>query len=392
MRKRFFGVLAAGLIGLTLAGTAGQAAAEQSAERSAAAGLAYTTVDPVRVLDSRNTMPIPAGGGVSFNLEGRVPAGTKAVVLNVTAVSYTHSTYITAHDRWTPRPAVSNLNVRAGEIRSNEATVVVDENRPWVTLYNHSGNVHLIADLVGYYSADGAGYFNAALSPTRLFDTRTHPSRLEAGEVMSAGLHGVVPEGASAVVVNVTAFQPTRDTFLSVGGGSWVTGATSTVNVELLEVTANKATVALDSGDHSIAVRNNAGVVDVFVDVLGYYAADGDAFHTIDPVRAFDSRESSSLTHRGTRRIAMDHVVPAEAETVSFNLTGVADYGTYTHLTAYQAGTTRPGTSTLNLYSDQVASNQTVVPLGVARAVDLYNHVNYPDAIIDVFGYFAQRA
>lgn len=390
MRKRFFGVLAAGLVGLTLAGTAGQATAEQP-PTAAAVGSSYTAVDPVRVLDTRDGMSVGAGGGVSVNLAGRVPAGTTAVVLNVTAVSPTTSTYITAHDRWAPRPGVSNLNVRPLEIRSNEATVVVDDERPWVTLYNHAGTVHLVADLVGYYSTGAGGYFNP-VAPQRLFDTRTHDTRIPAGGVISTPLEGRVPADATAVVVNVTAFQPSTNTFLAVDGGWYPSLATSVVNARLGEVTANKAIVGIEPGERYLSVRNNAGWTDAFVDLLGYYSADGDAFHPIDPVRAFDSRESSSLTHRGTRRIALDHVVPVEAETVSFNLTGVADYGNYTHLTAYQAGTTRPATSTLNLYSLQVASNQTVVPLGVERAVDLYNHVNYPHAIIDVFGYFAPRA
>jgi hypothetical protein len=385
MRKRFFGVLAAGLVGLGLVGSVGQAAAEEPA------GLGYDAAEPVRVLDTRDSMPVSARGSVSFDLAGRVPAGTTAVVLNVTAVSPTSATYITAHDRWTPRPGVSNLNVRPLEVRSNEATVVVDQDRPWVTLYNHNGNVHLVADLVGYYSTSADGYFTN-VTPQRMFDTRTHDTRIPAGGVISAPLDGRVPADATAVVVNVTAFQPSTNTFLAVDGGWYPSLDTSVVNARLGEVTANKAIVGIEPGERYLSVRNNAGWTDAFVDLLGYYSADGDAFHPIDPVRAFDSRESISLTHRGTRRVALDHVLPAGADTASFNLTGIAEYGNVTHLTAYQAGTTRPATSTLNLYSLQVASNQTVVPLGVERAIDLYNHVNYPNAVIDIFGYFAPRA
>ncbi|MBB4909541.1 hypothetical protein [Actinophytocola algeriensis] len=390
MRKRFFGVLAAGLAGLTLAGSVSQAAAEQS-PAAAEAGSSYTAVDPVRVLDTRDSMPVGPGGGVSVNLADRVPAGTTAVVLNVTAVSPTVATFITAHDRWAPRPGVSNLNVRTMETRSNEATVVVDDERPWVTLYNRNGNVNLVADLVGYYSTGAGAYFNA-VTPHRLFDTRDHDTRIPAGGVISAPLDGRIPADATAVAVNVTAYAPTTNTFLAVDGGRFPSLATSVVNVRLGSVVANKAIVGIDADDRWLSVRNNAGSVDAFVDLLGYYSADGDAFHPIDPVRAFDSRESTSLTHRGTRRVPLGTVVPAEAETVSFNLTGIGDYGTYTHLTAHQAGTPLPATSTLNLYSLQIASNQAVVPLGVDRAVDVYNHVNYPDAIVDVFGYFAPRA
>ena len=389
MRKRFFGVLAAGLVGLTLAGSIGQAAAEQ-APSTAEAGSSYTAVDPVRVLDTRDSMSVGAGGGVSFNLADRVPAGTTAVVLNVTAVSPTTGTFITAHDRWAPRPGVSNLNVRALEVRSNEATVVVDPERPWVTLYNHAGSVHLVADLVGYYSTGAGGYYNA-VSPQRMFDTRTHGSRMPAGGVISAPLEGRVPADATAVVVNVTAYQPTTNTFLAVDGGWFPSLSTSVVNARVGEVTANKAIVGIEPGERYVSVRNNAGWTDAFVDLLGYYAADGDAYHPIDPVRAFDSRESESLTHRGTRRVSLDHVLPAGAAAASFNLTGIAEYGNVTYMTAFQPGTTRPGVSTLNLYSLQTASNQTVVPLGLERGIDLYNHVNYPHAVVDVFGYFAPR-
>jgi hypothetical protein len=391
MRKRFFGVLAAGLIGLTLAGPVGQAAAAE--QEPAAAGLGYSTVDPVRVLDTRDGMPVSARGGISFDLAGRVPAGTTAVVLNVTAISPSAYTYITAHDRWTARPGVSSLNVRPNEIRSNEVTVTVDPNRPWVTLYNHNGNVHLVADLVGYYSPDGEAFFNAMSAPSRLFDSRTSGGKFFPGGGIILPLDdfvpGLVPADATALVLNVTAIDPTTDTYLTVGGGWDVPPTTSTVNVELGETTANKAVVAIE--DRAIAVRNNAGRVHAAVDVLGWFGPDGHAYYPVSPVRAFDSRPTASLPHRGFQRIPLDHVVPAEAETVAFNLTGIDHYSGGTYLTAFEAGTARPGISQLNLNTLQIASNQTVVPLGVSRAIDLYNHLNYPDAIIDLFGYFAPR-
>lgn len=93
---------------------------------------------------------------------------------------------------------------------------------------------------------------------------------------------------------------------------------------------------------------------------------------------------------RPTRRCGWRREGDAEAETVLFNLTGLANYyGTY--LTTWQAGQPRPGTSTLNLSDRQVASNQAVVPLGVQRAVDVYNFFGYTNIVVDVFGYFAPR-
>jgi hypothetical protein len=159
MRSRSTGVLLAGLVALTLAELPAQATAQP------AAGSSFTTLDePVRVLDTRDGMPI-SQAGISFDLDEFLPGDVTAVVLNVTAVSPTRATYVTAHEAGTPRPAVSNLNVRAGEVRSNAVTVPITAGGTRVSLYNHAGNVHLVADLSGYYTAGAGSYFTPMPPP-----------------------------------------------------------------------------------------------------------------------------------------------------------------------------------------------------------------------------------
>ena len=59
---------------------------------------------------------------------GAVPAsGVTAVVVNVTVVGPTASSYVTVFPEGTTQPVVSNLNFTAGETLANLATVPVGQ-------------------------------------------------------------------------------------------------------------------------------------------------------------------------------------------------------------------------------------------------------------------------
>ncbi|MBP0453197.1 N-acetylmuramoyl-L-alanine amidase [Kitasatospora sp. RG8] len=55
------------------------------------------------------------------------------------------------HPHGTARPDVSNLNFTAGQTRANLVVVPVVDGR--VTLFNHWGSTHVVADLSGYFAA-----------------------------------------------------------------------------------------------------------------------------------------------------------------------------------------------------------------------------------------------
>ncbi|MEX2627386.1 MAG: collagen-like protein [Ilumatobacteraceae bacterium] len=85
----------------------------------------------------------------------------------------------------------------------------------------------------------------------------------------------VVPEGATAVVANVTAVSPTHAGFLSLRPGD-ATGvpSTSSVNFVAGQVVANTVTVQLPAtGDVQVFLLSTegAGTVDLLIDVAGYY-------------------------------------------------------------------------------------------------------------------------
>jgi hypothetical protein len=137
-----------------------------------------------------------------------------------------------------------------------------------VAFYNNAGSTHLVADVVGYYDDDrstGVGRFLPA-APTRLYDSRVAGGPLGPGGTVVLGPVG--PAGMSALVLNVTATEPTDSSFLAVfpAPGAW-TGA-SNLNVVPGQTVPNGVVATLGPGGQ-FAVLNNAGSTQVVVDVFG---------------------------------------------------------------------------------------------------------------------------
>ena len=142
-------------------------------------GERYTPVSPARIWDSRSG-PGPVGqigAGRSRNVTvtgvGGVPAsGVTAVVLNVTAVSPSAKTFITAWPAGEARPLAANLNAPVGDVRANLVVVKVGAGGQ-VSFFNNSGDVDLVADVAGYFSTTGSSL--NSVSPTRIWDSRSGP-------------------------------------------------------------------------------------------------------------------------------------------------------------------------------------------------------------------------
>jgi hypothetical protein len=125
-----------------------------------------------------------------------------------------------------------------------------------------------------------------AITPERILDTRpgvgigldgpfTSPSgrtlHVTGAVPTSSGTHTVVPAGATAVVLNVTAVQPSNDGFVSVRPDDTPgPPATSNLNVVAGAIVPNAVTVALPTdGPH-------AGAIDVVYDAFGLPGATSD--------------------------------------------------------------------------------------------------------------------
>ena len=73
-----------------------------------------------------------------------------AVVVNLTGVSPTASTFVTAFPSGEALPVASNLNLVKGQVRPNLAIVKLGTNGRF-SLFNNAGEVDLLADVVGWF-------------------------------------------------------------------------------------------------------------------------------------------------------------------------------------------------------------------------------------------------
>lgn len=119
----------------------------------------YVALSPLRVLDTREGLGAPLARVGQSPLEvtllgrGGVPSsGVSGVMLNVTAVAPSLSTYITVYPGGSTRPLASNLNVSAGQVIPNMVLARVGPDGT-VVMYNNGGDVDLVADVVGYFTA-----------------------------------------------------------------------------------------------------------------------------------------------------------------------------------------------------------------------------------------------
>jgi hypothetical protein len=124
----------------------------------------FTPQVPDRVLNTRNGAQVPASGRAEIT----VPAGSKAVALNVASVSAAADGYATVWPCDENQPEVSNVNYNAGGAVANAVVVKVGASNK-VCIFSDKQS-HYIADLSGSF---GAGSSFVPLSPERFFDTRS---------------------------------------------------------------------------------------------------------------------------------------------------------------------------------------------------------------------------
>ncbi len=257
---------------------------------TATAAGALSLLPPTRLLDTRsgNAAPIaPIGpkAATSFQVTGRggVPAdGVSAAVVSVTATQPTGAGFITAYADGTVRPTASNLNYVGGQTLSSLVIAPVGANGRIALFNGSSGTTHVIADVLGFFHAGtptAPGTFRAQ-PPIRIVDTRTGfgvPCCPAPGPVPAqprdrfapqvAGRGGVPASGYWGVFLTVTATQPTRSGYLTVGPVSHP-AFPSNVSFRAGQTVANLV-LAKGEGGHIGFYNASSGYTHVTVDVAG---------------------------------------------------------------------------------------------------------------------------
>jgi hypothetical protein len=377
----------------------------------------YHALAPLRLMDTRADPAYhvgPAhrfGAGETQDLTvtgGSVPADATGVVMNVTAVDPTLASHVDVWPSGASRPNVSNLNVTAGQTVANLVTAKVGAGGR-VSIANNAGSVDVVVDLVGYFQADPSGSRLTPVVPIRIIDTRADPiyhigpvSRLgpspAAQNVTVVGGSTGVPAGATAVVANVTVVDPSAASHLDVWPAGDPHPNASNINFVAGQTVPNLVVVRVGVGNE-ISVANQAGSVDVIVDIVGYYRVDPSAsgFVALDPTRIADTRSDLSY-HVGplTRFDDQSHDlmvtggaggIPTDATAVVANVIAV-DPSMASHLDVWPAGSSRPEASNLNFIAGETVPNLVVVKIGSGGKISLQDQVGSVDVIVDVVGFY----
>jgi hypothetical protein len=282
-------------------------------------------------------------------------------------------------------------------------------------------------------ASEAAGTLYVPVTPARIADTRANSGFQGAGDTLSSGqiltirVAGLpsdgVPITATAVVLNITAVNPSSAGYLTAYASGQTTPFASTVNFIAGQTIANEATITLGNNGVTsgyVSILNHVGLTDVVVDVQGYYLppAPGDGFYypvsypnpvtgTLDnaPIRVLDTRQNSGqqgagetlgpdqqLTfYPGTSSFAPSlTLVPADTIAVVLNLTE-ADSTAASFLTAWATGGPQPLASDVNFLAGQTVANRVIVPYNTTtQTISVYNWAGSTDVVADLDGYFAK--
>jgi hypothetical protein len=244
-------------------------------------GDGFVGVTPARLLDTRD-----GTGGIGGRFasgdhrdlpvvgHGNVPADATAVVLNVTAVDPGSYGFVTVWPSGSAMPLASSLNTAPGRTRPNLVVAKLGTNGA-ISLYDYAdfGGTDLAVDVVGYFRPGGGAV--TAIDPQRLLDTRTGLDTTigpfasdETRPVPVAGRAGV-PASATAVVLNLTATEPTQPGFLTVWPAGTDRPLASALNFLPGDNVANLVMVRLGPGG-ALSLYQFGGATQVVADVVGY--------------------------------------------------------------------------------------------------------------------------
>lgn len=155
----------------------------------AAAG--YQPLQPQRLLDTR------PGPRRAATVAVRIPTGSQAAALTITATDSGSPGHLTVHPCGQPAPAVSSLNYVPGADVAN--MVIAQAGAAGEVCISPSSPTHMVVDLIGRYPT-GSGF--AAMPAQRILDTRSGPpvsgvaaTQLPGGGMRIANL--TVTDGAS---------------------------------------------------------------------------------------------------------------------------------------------------------------------------------------------------
>ncbi len=357
---------------------------------------AYSGLAPERIMDTRDGTGVRAGfvgAGETITLPvggaGGVPDGADAVALNVTVAQTSTRSFLSVFPNGVSRPNASNLNWDGPGVTKASTVIVKLGDGGGLDFYNDAGNVHLIADVAGWF-ADGAGF--TAITPRRFLDTRTGegvspPGRLNRGS-LTLPIHGnIVPSSATGVIMNVTAAGVTDQSFLTAYPSGLPDPGTSNLNV-FPGVTSANVVFSQIGSNGAVDIANVNGASHVIADVAGYLSAES-GFEGSEPRRILDTRTTRPFRSFETQELQLRGVpggVPDSARVAVLNVTALRS-SQRGFLTVFPDGTP-PNASNVNFAPGEIVPNLVIARIGDDGAVRIFNQTGGVDVVVDVLGWF----
>ena len=254
----------------------------------------YDPISPVRLLDTRKGIGAAAqavGPGKSIVLRvagnGAIPSsGVIAAALNVTVTGSSANGVITVFPAGGGTPNASNVNYGKGETVANMAIVKLGSGGEIEFTNGSKGAVQIIADISGYYTANGGDAF-VPMAPWRGLDTRNatgqeNATGYPAGPDSSAiWFFNDEFEGsgywsgdshAAALVLNVTVTEPTASGYVVAAAADESLPASSNIDFSAGETVPSMVMAACDTYGDPILVNESKGATQLVADVFGYFS------------------------------------------------------------------------------------------------------------------------
>lgn len=385
-----------------------------------AAGYYQRLATPTRFLDTRDgtggtTGSVARNTVVRLKIAGvnGIPAtGVTAVALNVATLLPQEGGYVTGWPDLTAQPYASSMTYAPGIVTAGFMIVPVGSNG-YINLSPGSRSMiqhippldtstHILADVSGYFTTgNGAGTSSyTPVVPVRFADSRSgaggHTGQFPANTTWDYKVtgvtvgSGVIPDGITAVAVNLTAVSATSGGFLT----TWEQGepkpTVSGLQFQPTGVYAGMAIIPVNATTGKFALSATTST-HIIIDILGYFApgTSGQKYHSFASTTLLDTAVSgSAIPSGGSATVLPPNGTTGSNVTPVLTVIGSSDGGGGV-VTAYPAAPSAPATSTLNLIGGRSVSNGAIVKTGTGGAVTVA--VSGPSAHIAVScnGYFA---
>ncbi|MFJ6754813.1 MULTISPECIES: hypothetical protein [unclassified Streptomyces] len=242
-------------------------------------------------------------------------------------------------------------------------------------------------------------------APTRLLDTRAGiggaAKKVPAFGTARIKVGGAaqIPAGVTAVALNVTVTNPSKDGHVRVYAEGGEVPTTSNVNYTPGQTVPNMVIASVGQNGYVDIYNHGAGELDLIADVTGYFsksAANG--YTSLEPSRIVDTREGLGTSQGKVAGYGTFNTpvrgragVPATATAVALNVT-VHEPNMEGHLTVYPGGPA-PTSSNLNFGQGQTIANSVIVPIGPDGKISFRNGAGAgTHVIVDVVGYYSPES